>query len=109
MPRTSRLQKTIETYVKTLLATFQYIHILATKNGLSSELPPWMAEFSEHLIGITKESLRKSIGKLLLTSVQLQTVLSGVEAIVNTRTLIYVENKLKPRKIITPMHFLSTN
>ena len=31
------------------------------------------------------------------------------EAIVNTRPLIYVDNELKPRKIITPMDFLSMN
>ena len=49
-------------------------------------LSPGMGEFYERLIGITKGSLRKSIGKLSLTSSQLQTVLSVVEAIVNTRS-----------------------
>ena len=68
-----------------------------------------MEGFYERLIGITKRSLRKSIGKLSLTSLQLQTVLSEAEAIVNTRPLTYVDNELKPRKTITPMHFISMN
>ena len=70
-----------------------------------------MGGFYERLIGITKRNqiLRKSIGKLSLSSSQLQTILSEVEAIVNTRSLTYVDSELKPRKIITPMHFLSMN
>ena len=68
-----------------------------------------MAGFYEHLIRIPKMSLRKSINKLSLTSLQLQTVLLEVEAIVNIRPLTYVDNELKPRKIIITVHFLSTN
>ena len=59
-----------------------------------------MGGFYERLTEITKRFLRKSIGKLSLTSSQLQIVLSEVEAIVNTRPLNYEDNKLKPRKII---------
>ena len=73
------------------------------------ELSPWMGGFYERPIGITRRSLRKSIGKLSLSSSQLQTILSEVEAIVNTRPLTYVDNELIPRKIITPMHLLSMN
>ena len=58
---------------------------------------------------ITKGFLRKSINKLFLRSSQLQTVLSEVEVFVNTRPFAYADNKLKPRKIITPMNFLSMN
>lgn len=58
---------------------------------------------------ITKGFLRKSINKLFLRSPQLQTVLSEVEVFVNTRPFAYADNKLKPRKIITPMNFLSMN
>ena len=54
----------------------------------------------------TKMYLGKNIGKLSLTSSQLQTVLSAVEAIVNTRPLPFVEIKLKPRKITNTNVFL---
>ena len=62
------------------------------------ELSPWMGGFYERLIGIASRSLRKSIGKLSLSSSQRQTILSEVEAIANTRPLTYVDNELKPRK-----------
>lgn len=54
----------------------------------------------------TKMYLGKNIGKLSLTSSQLQTVLSAVEAIVNTRPLPFVEIKLKLRKITNTNVFL---
>ena len=68
-----------------------------------------MGRFYERLVGIRKMSLRKSIGKLSLASSRLQIVLSEVAAIANTSPLVYVENELKPQKIVTPMHFLSRN
>ena len=57
-----------------------------------NELSPWMGGFYERLIGITKMALKKSIGRLSLTSIQLQTTLSEIEAIVNSRPLIYLED-----------------
>ena len=74
-----------------------------------TELSPWIGGLYERLIGITKRSFRKSSSKLSLTSLQLQTVLSVVKTIVNTRPLTYVDNEFKSRKIITPMDFLSMN
>ena len=62
----------------------------------------------DHLVGITKMSLRKSIGRVSVTSSQLQTILTEVEVVVNTRPLLYVDNELD-NKIITPAHFLSRN
>ena len=91
------------------LSTHTYLNNERIKWTLILELSPWIEGFYARIIGITKTSLRKSIGKLSLTSSQLQTALSEVEAIVNTIPLIYVDNELKPRKIITPMHFLSMN
>ena len=91
------------------LSTHTYLNNERIKWTLILELSPWIEGFYARIIGITKTSLRKSIGKLSLTSSQLQTALSEVEAIVNTIPLTYVDNELKPRKIITPMHFLSMN
>ena len=72
------------------------------------ELSPWMGGFYERLIGITKMALKKSIGGFSLTSIQLQTTLSEIEAIVNPRPLIYLEDDVN-NPIITPQHFLSIN
>ena len=73
------------------------------------ELSPWMGGFYERLISITKMALKKSIGKLCLTSIQLQTIMTEIEAVVNSRPLVYVNNEVEHRTITTPMHFLSVN
>ena len=64
-----------------------------------------MGGFYERFVGITKMSLKKSIVKLSLTNSQPQTVLSGVKAILNTRSLIHTDTGLKPRKVITQINF----
>ena len=73
------------------------------------KLLPWIREFYKCLTGITKRYLRKIIEKLSLTSLQPQIVISEIEAVVNTTPSAYVDKKLKPRKIIKPIHFLSLN
>ena len=49
-----------------------------------------MRGFHERLIGVVKTCLRKTIGKLCLTSEQLRTFLAEAEAVVNSRPLVYV-------------------
>ena len=43
-----------------------------------------------------------------LTSSQLQPILTKIEAVINTRPLVYVDNDLE-NQIITPAHFLLIN
>ena len=52
-------------------------------------------------------SVRKSIGRVSLSSSQLQTI-TEVEALINTRPLVYIDND-QDNQIITPAHFLSVN
>ena len=54
-------------------------------------------------------ALKKSFRKLRLTSIQHQTILTEIKAIVNSRPLVCVNKKVEHRTIITPMHFLSIN
>mgnify|MGYP001792534837 CR=1 FL=1 len=68
-----------------------------------------MGGFYERLIGVTKRALKKSIGRISLARSQLETVLVEIEAIINTRPLLYVSEDLNQDVIITPMHFLSIN
>ena len=67
-----------------------------------------MGGFCERLVGRTKTALKKTIGKLHLTHTQLETIITEVEAVINTRPLVYVDDDLK-NQIITPNHFLSLN
>ena len=48
------------------------------------ELAPWMGGFYERLVGLVKEALQKSIGKICLNIVQLETILTKVKAVVNS-------------------------
>ena len=63
-----------------------------------------MGELYERLVGTTKMSLRKNIGRVSLTSSQLQTILTEVEAVINTRPLVNVDNEVE-NQIITLAHF----
>ena len=73
------------------------------------ELAPWMGGFYERLIGLVKQSLRKSIGKTCITMVQLETVVKEVEAVVNSRLLVYVGVDFSSGFTLTPGDFLSLN
>ncbi|MEW8544134.1 MAG: hypothetical protein AB2693_11425, partial [Candidatus Thiodiazotropha sp.] len=73
------------------------------------ELAPWMGGYYERLIGLVKRSLRKAIGKLCMTYEQLFTILKEVEAVVNSRPLVYVEDDINSHITLTPSHFLTPN
>ena len=73
------------------------------------KLAPWMGGFYERLIGLVKRSLRKAIGKLCLTYDQLLTILKEVEAVVNSRPLVYIEDDINSSMTLTPSHFLTLN
>ncbi|XP_078334132.1 uncharacterized protein LOC144625796 [Crassostrea virginica] len=73
------------------------------------ELAPWMGGFYERLIGVVKRCLRKTIGKLCLTSEQLRTLLAEAEAVVNSRPLVYVGDDIHSNICLTPAHFLTLN
>ncbi|CAC5354913.1 unnamed protein product [Mytilus coruscus] len=73
------------------------------------ELAPWMGGFYKRLIGIVKQCLRKSIGKLCLTNEQFRTLLAESEAVVNSRPLVYIGDDINSNIILTPAHFLTLN
>ena len=43
-----------------------------------------MGGFYERLVGLVKRSLRKSVGRNLLTDTQLETLIKEIEAVVNS-------------------------
>ena len=86
-----------------------YVNERRIKWSFIIKLSPWMGGFCKSLVSITKMALKKSIGKLCLTSSQFQTILTKIEAKVNARSSVYVSNEVEQRTIITLMHFLSFN
>ncbi|XP_078364057.1 uncharacterized protein LOC144648336 [Oculina patagonica] len=73
------------------------------------ELAPWMGGFYERLVGLVKQALRKSIGKICLNIVQLETILTEVPTVVNSRPLVYVGADLNSGFALSPGDFLSLN
>ena len=72
------------------------------------ELAPWKGGFYERLIGLTKRTLKKSLGKVKMNDQQLVTIVTETEAVINTRPLVYVENDINS-KAITPADFITLN
>ncbi|MCG7892044.1 MAG: hypothetical protein N0C80_17530, partial [Candidatus Thiodiazotropha endolucinida] len=73
------------------------------------ELAPWMGGFYERLVGLVKRALRKTLGRKLLSLIQMQTVIKEVEAVLNSRPLVYVGDDVNSSITLTPGHFLSLN
>ena len=57
---------------------------------------PWWGGFFERLIGITKSTLSKAIGRALLTFEELEEVLLDVESVLNNRPLCYLGEGAQP-------------
>ena len=72
-------------------------------------IAPWMGGFYERLVGLTKRALKKAVGKTCLTEKQLVTILAEVEAVVNSRPLVYVDDDINSVHVLTPSDFLSMN
>ena len=68
-----------------------------------------MAMFYERLVSLVKQGVRKGIGRKLLSWDKLLTMVTEVEAIVNTRPLTYVYGDFLSGFTLTPVHFLTGN
>ncbi|VDN00618.1 unnamed protein product, partial [Onchocerca ochengi] len=66
---------------------------------------PWGGGVYERLIGLTKEALRKAIGRRLFTEREITTLITKIEGILNTRPLTYVG--FDDYRIIRPIDFIS--
>ena len=71
---------------------------------------PWQGGFYERMVGIVKSSLKKTISrKVILTFLQLATLLSEIQAVVNSRPLTYGNDDINSDIVLTPSHFLRKN
>ena len=62
--------------------------------------------FWERLIGLTKQAIRKTLGRTFISLQQLQTVIVEVESMLNDRPLTYVNSDLQDPQPLTPSHLL---
>jgi len=67
---------------------------------------PWYGGWWERLIGSTKMSLKKILGRARISLVVLQTLIVEVEAILNDRPLTHVSSDIEDAEPLTPAHLL---
>ena len=62
---------------------------------------PWYGGFWERLVGLTKEVLKKMLGRTKLKFNEFRTIVTEIEAILNNRTLTYVSLDLEDPQAFT--------
>ena len=75
----------------------------------TSAMAPWRGGFYKRLVGLVKQGLRKETGRKLLSWGKLITMITEVEAIINTRPLTSVYGDFLSGFTLTPAHFLTAN
>ena len=74
-----------------------------------TEYSPWKGGCYERLIEIAKRACKKALGKCVVNKEQIITLIIEVEAVMNSRPLVYIGDDVNSREALTPAHFLSTN
>ena len=69
-----------------------------------TERGPWHGGFYERLVRSVKSSLRKVLGRALLSHDELHTVLTDIEAAINSRPLTAISDDIKDENALTPAH-----
>ena len=67
---------------------------------------PWYGGFWERLIGLTKTTLKKVLGRTFISLIALQTIVFEVEAILNDRPITYTSTDLNDPEPLCPSHLL---
>ena len=67
---------------------------------------PWYGGFWERLIGLTKSTLKKVLGRTFVSLVSLQTIIVEIEAVINDRPLTYVSSDMCDPQPLTSAHLL---
>ena len=66
----------------------------------------WAGGFWERLIKITKDALKRVVGRSSLTFDELSTLLTEVEGVVNARPLTFYDDKEGISYLLCPSHFI---
>lgn len=95
--------------LKGLFSTTKLSNTLSRKNIEWRFIPkraPWFGGFWERFIGLTKSTLKKTLGRTHATLDSLQTIAVEVEALLNDRPLTYTSSDINDPDSITPAHLL---
>jgi len=95
--------------LKALFFSPSLTHALAKKGVERKFIPkrgPWSGGFWKRLIGITKLTLKKVLGRAFTTLDRLQILIIEIEGILNNRPLTTVPTDINDLDPITPAHLL---
>ena len=67
---------------------------------------PWFGGFWERLIGLTKQTLRKTLGRTFVTLPVLETIIVEIEASLNDCPPTYILSDIDNIDPLTPAHLL---
>ena len=67
---------------------------------------PWFGGYWERLIGLTKASIKKTLGRAHIILLTLQTIVTEVEAVLNDRPLTHISDDITDPQPLTPAHLL---
>ena len=67
---------------------------------------PWRGGVWERLVGMTKNSLKKVVGKSLITLEELNTIIVQIESRLNDRPLTYICDDNRDQSPLTPSHLI---
>ena len=71
------------------------------------ERAPWWGGFIERLVGVVKRSLLRVVGKTTMHRPELTTLLYEIEAVVNSRPITYLYDRVDEGEAITPSHLVT--
>ena len=95
--------------LKTLFTSTELSEALAHKGTQRKFIPkraPWFGGFWERLVGLTKNTLKKILGRTHITLEGLQTIIVEVEALLNERPLTYTSCDISDPEPISPSQLL---
>lgn len=87
---------------KTIIKQFMAHHEITWK--FNTPYAPWTGGFFERLVGLTKNAMRKMIGRKALNEEEFTTLIAEVARIINTRPLTYVSEE--PLEIVRPLDLI---
>ena len=67
---------------------------------------PWYGGFWERLVGLTKQAVKKTLGRTFVTLQILETVVVEIEGMLNDRPLTYVSSDISDPEPLTPAHLI---
>ena len=98
--------KSLTTQILAAANSQQFLTNHGIKWNFIAERAPWWGGFYERMIGLVKRRLKKMIRKASLNLIELQTIITEIEAVLNSRPLTFTYSDINDGPPLTPSHFL---